>query len=140
MIEGRKTSVTAAMPYGIIVDIDIIKSAPASGSKHLISLISHVLDKLYEKPQLHGIQLGVATCLMSKVQQHRFERVIKVFTSTGFFDYVKTLGMKKADFERAIEEAPKIKPDRCTYIHITEYREAAKRLLYTDEILQELLL
>lgn len=220
MIEGRKTSVSAVMPYGIIVDIDVIRSAPekflfsgigdlvskitalydwqfeeqmgraiqddfavmiskkavnsfvrtefktikddfflkelvdsltmsgiameiagdsapSSGSEHLIS---HALDKLCEKPQLHGIQVGVATYLMSKVQSHRSERVAKVFTSTGFFDYVKALGMKKSDFERAIQEAPSIKPNRYTYIHITEYRDAATKLLYTDEILKELLI
>lgn len=220
MIEGKKTSVNAVMPFGIIVDIDVIRSAPekflysgigdlvskitalydwqfeeqmgktimddfavmiskkavnsfvrtefktikddfflkelvdsltmsgiameiagdsapSSGSEHLIS---HALDKLCEKPQLHGIQVGVATYLMSKVQSHRAERVTKVFTSTGFFDYVKTLGMKKADFEKAIEEAPNVKPTRCTYIHMPEFRYEAIRLLNEDEILKKLLI
>ncbi|MDP4091640.1 MAG: iron-containing alcohol dehydrogenase family protein [Bacillota bacterium] len=220
MIEGRKTSVSAAMPYGIIVDIDVIRSAPekflysgigdlvskitalydwqfeeqngravmddfavmiskkavnsfvrtefktikddfflkelvdsltmsgiameiagdsapSSGSEHLIS---HALDKLCVKPQLHGIQVGVATYLMSKVQNHRYERVTKIFTSTGFFDHVKTLGMKKSDFEKAIQEAPNIKPNRCTCIHQPENRERAIRLLHEDELLKELLI
>ena len=43
-------------------------SAPTSGSEHLIS---HALDKMLEHPQLHGIQVGVATYLMSVVQDHR---------------------------------------------------------------------
>lgn len=219
MIEGKKTSVNAVMPYGIIVDIDVIRSAPekflysgigdlvskitalydwqyeekmgktvmddfavmiskkavnsfvrtefktikddfflkelvdsltmsgiameiagdsapSSGSEHLIS---HALDKLCEKPQLHGIQVGVATYLMSKVQNHRYERIIKVFSSTGFFEHVKTLGMKKSDFERAIQEAPMVKLNRCTYIHQPEYRDLAIRLLYEDEILKDIL-
>jgi glycerol-1-phosphate dehydrogenase [NAD(P)+] len=77
---------------------------------------------------------------MSKVQNHRQERIIKVFTSTGFFSYVRTLGMKKTDFEKAINEAPMVKPNRCTYIHLHEHRDTAIRLLYEDEILKELLL
>jgi glycerol-1-phosphate dehydrogenase [NAD(P)+] len=219
IIEGKKTSVSASMPYGIIVDIDVIRSAPekflysgigdllskipalydwrfeekhgkamlddfavmiskkavnsfirtefktikddfflkelvdsltmsgiameiagdsapASGSEHLIS---HALDKLSEKPQLHGIQVGVATYIMSKVQNYRHVRVSNVFTSTGFFDYVKTLDLKRSDFEAAIEEAPKIKPDRYTSIHVPEYRERALQLLREDGILREIL-
>ena len=82
-------------------------SAPTSGSEHLIS---HALDQMLERPQLHGIQVGVATYLMSVVQDHRYERINTVFTDTGFWDYVKTVGMKREDFIRAIEKAPAIKP------------------------------
>ena len=47
-------------------------SAPTSGSEHLIS---HALDKMLEQPQLHGIQVGVATYLMSVVQDHRYRQI-----------------------------------------------------------------
>jgi glycerol-1-phosphate dehydrogenase [NAD(P)+] len=220
MINGKRTSVNAEMPYGIIVDIDVIKSAPvkfiysgigdlvskitalydwqfeeahgkavvddfalmiskkavnsfvrtefktvkddfflkelvdsltmsgiameiakdsspSSGSEHLIS---HALDSICEKPQLHGIQVGVATFIMSKVQNHRSERISKVLQDTGFFDFVKTLGMKKSDFEKAIDLAPSIKPSRSTYIHIEKYREEAKKLLYNDQVLENMLI
>lgn len=220
IVNGRRTSVNAFMPYGIIVDIDIIKeapekfiysgigdlvskitsvydwefeeksgktkiddfaamiakksvnsfvrtefnsirddffikelvdsltmcgiaveiaqnSAPASGSEHLIS---HALDKLLENPQLHGLQVGIATYIMSKVQNHRYERITKVFENTGFFKYVKTLGMKSEDFEKAIDIAPTIKPNRHTYIHIEEHREHARKLLKEDAILKEILI
>jgi glycerol-1-phosphate dehydrogenase [NAD(P)+] len=90
--------------------------------------------------QLHGIQVGVATYIMSKIQQHRNERVTTVFKTTGFFDYVKTLGMRKSDFEKAIDMSPSIKPSRYTYIHIKEYRDEAKKLVFNDEILKNLLL
>ncbi len=219
VVNGRRTSVNAFMPYGIIVDIDVIKeapekfiysgigdlvskitalydweleekngkasiddfavmiakksvnsfvrtefksirddwyikelvdsltmcgiaveiaqnSAPASGSEHLIS---HALDKLLESPQLHGLQVGIATYLMSIVQNHRYVRIRKVFEDTGFFNYVKTLGMKASDFEKAIDTAPSIKPNRYTYIHIEENRELAKKLLKEDEILGSIL-
>ena len=89
-------------------------SAPTSGSEHLIS---HALDKMLEQPQLHGIQVGVVTYLMSVVQDHRYRRVDTIFTQTGFWDYVKTLEMKREDFEKAIDIAPSIKPFRYTYLH-----------------------
>lgn len=219
IVDGRRTSVPAKMPYGIIVDIDIIKSspekfiysgigdlvskisaifdwqyeenngktimndfavmiakksvnsivrmdftglkddfflkelidsltmsgismeiagnsAPASGSEHLIS---HALDKLTDKPQLHGIQVGIATYIMSKVQNHRSQRIEKFLTQTGFFQHVAQLGMRKSDYEKAIELAPSIKPYRYTFIHQDEYRNAAKKLLSEDRILNEVL-
>ena len=111
-------------------------SAPTSGSEHLIS---HALDKLLEVPQLHGIQVGIATYIMAKVQDHRYVRVNTVLTETGFWDYVETLQMKQSDFLRAIDLAPSIKPHRHTYLHEEKYREEAKRLVLTDEILQRVL-
>lgn len=111
-------------------------SAPTSGSEHLIS---HALDKMSEHPQLHGIQVGIATYLMSVVQDHRYSRVDTIFTQTGFWDYVGTLGMKREDYERAIDIAPSIKPFRYTYLHEEQYREKAKEVLRTDARLKEVL-
>ncbi|MBR1771374.1 MAG: iron-containing alcohol dehydrogenase family protein [Lachnospiraceae bacterium] len=111
-------------------------SAPTSGSEHLIS---HALDKMLEMPQLHGIQVGIATYIMAKVQNHRYARVDAVFTQTGFWDYVETLQMKQSDFLKAIDMAPSIKPHRHTYLHEEAYREAAKELVRTDERLQRVL-
>ena len=111
-------------------------SAPTSGSEHLIS---HALDKMLEQPQLHGIQVGIATYLMSVVQDHRYKRVNTIFTQTGFWDFVKTLEMRHVDFEQAIDLAPSIKPFRYTYLHEQEYRDRAKEVLATDEKLKEIL-
>lgn len=112
-------------------------SAPTSGSEHLIS---HALDMMLERPQLHGIQVGVATYLMSVVQNHRYKRVNTVFTETGFWDYVATLEMKKNDFAEAIKIAPSVKPYRYTYLHNDEYREQALRILETDDVLNRVLI
>lgn len=111
-------------------------SAPTSGSEHLIS---HALDKLLETPQLHGIQVGIATYIMAKVQDHRYVRINTVLTETGFWDYAATLGMRKDDFLRAIDMAPSIKPHRHTYLHEERYREEAKRLVREDEVLARVL-
>lgn len=111
-------------------------SAPTSGSEHLIS---HALDKILDQPKLHGIQVGIATYIMSKVQDHRYIRVETVLRETGFFDYVKTLGMRRQDFLAAVDLAPSIKPFRHTYLHEERYREAARELILNDPLLQEIL-
>ncbi|SDY99190.1 glycerol-1-phosphate dehydrogenase [NAD(P)+] [Evansella caseinilytica] len=111
-------------------------SAPISGSEHLIS---HALDIISEKPQMHGIQVGVATYIMANVQDHRFERIHKVFERTGFFGYVKGIGLRKEEFRKAIALAPSIKPNRRTYIHDGEYRQNALRFLDHDPLLQEIM-
>ncbi|MBR1853373.1 MAG: glycerol dehydrogenase, partial [Lachnospiraceae bacterium] len=85
------------------------------------------------------IQVGIATYIMAKVQDHRYVRVNTVFTETGFWDYVETLHMRQSDFIKAIDMAPSIKPHRHTYLHEEKYREAAKELVRTDEILQRVL-
>ena len=112
-------------------------SAPTSGSEHLIS---HALDKILEVPQLHGIQVGIATYIMSKVHNHRYVRVQTVLTDTGFFEYAKTLKMTKKDFCDAIDMAPQIKPHRHTFLHEEKYRTMAKRIVNEDEILKDILL
>ncbi len=108
-------------------------SAPTSGSEHLIS---HALDKMLESPQLHGVQVGIATYLMSRVQDHRYKRVNTILSDTGFWDYVCTLGLNRDDYECAIDMAPSIKPFRHTYLHEENYRELAKEILREDEVLK----
>ena len=108
-------------------------STPTSGSEHLIS---HALDKMLEQPQLHGVQVGIATYIMARVQDHRYVRVNKVFEKTGFWDFVSTLGLKREDYEKAIDMAPTIKPHRHTYLHEEQYRELAKKVLREDEVLK----
>lgn len=119
---------------GISTDISG-NSAPISGSEHLIS---HALDKISVNPQMHGVQVGIATYIMAKVQDHRFERIVKVFDRTGFFNFVKTLPLDKEEYRQAIDMAPSIKPNRYTYLHEKAYREQAKKLLDTDTILCEI--
>lgn len=111
-------------------------SAPTSGSEHLIS---HALDQMLERPNLHGIQVGVATYLMSVVQEHRYERVNTVFMETGFWEYVKGLEMKREDFVNAVNKAPSVKPFRHTYLHEEKYRDRAIEVLYNDSRLKEIL-
>lgn len=126
----------SSLTMGGIASVISGNSAPISGAEHLIS---HALDKISQRPEMHGIQVGVATYIMAKVQEHRVERMAKVFTRTGFFEYVQGLGLRKEEFRQAIEMAPKIKPNRYTYLHDEDFRKKALQILDEDSLLQSIL-
>lgn len=111
-------------------------SAPASGSEHQIS---HSLDQILDKPFLHGLQVGIATYIMAKVQEHREVRVERFLMETGFMEFCKQFGMRKSDFITAIKQAPKVKPSRKTFINDSMYQEKAIRVVEKDPILDSIL-
>ncbi|CAM3911668.1 iron-containing alcohol dehydrogenase family protein [Alkalicoccus chagannorensis] len=110
-------------------------TAPISGSEHLLS---HALDQEAATPGRHGIQVGTAAYLMCLVHEHRSERLYKVFSRTGFFDWVRAHPLNREDWIRAVEAAPAIKPKRHTYLHEEAWRKKAIHLLETDAVLAEL--
>nr|MDE7031546.1 glycerol dehydrogenase [Lachnospiraceae bacterium] len=97
---------------------------------------SHAMDKLHEPPQIHANQFCIETYLMSRVHDHRHQRVNTVFTETGFWDYAATLNLNVEDYIRAVDLAPSIKPFRHTYLHEEQYRTLAKKLLTEDDALK----
>nr|WP_318680341.1 iron-containing alcohol dehydrogenase family protein [uncultured Treponema sp.] len=110
-------------------------SLPTSGSEHMIS---HALDSFLDHPELHGIQVGLATYIMCKIEDHRWKRVETIYSKTGFWTYCESLGLKRIDYEKAIDLAPSMKPGRHTYIQEEKYRERAKVLLKEDEHLKKI--
>ncbi len=62
-LEGMRLLGSALLLNGISMAI-CGSSRPASGSEHLIS---HALDSLSQRPRLHGLQVGVASYLMSLI-------------------------------------------------------------------------
>ena len=64
-LEGMTLLGTALLLNGISMSI-CGSSRPASGSEHLIS---HALDSVSKRPRLHGLQVGVATYLMSLLSE-----------------------------------------------------------------------
>lgn len=109
-------------------------STPTSGSEHLIS---HAIDQRAEKTQLHGVQVGIATYIMSMVQEYRVEEIRRFLNNSGFFEYAESLHINASDYMDAIEYAPNIKPFRHTYLHEEAYREKAKNIIMTDDILRK---
>jgi glycerol-1-phosphate dehydrogenase [NAD(P)+] len=83
-------------------------SRPASGSEHLIS---HALDSLSKRPRLHGLQVGVATYLISLLQGNNSSRIAALFDATGFWRAIASDPFDCAEWLEAARVAPSIKAD-----------------------------
>jgi len=95
-------------------------SRPASGSEHLIS---HCLDRIMEKPLLHGIQTGIAAIFTLSLQQSEYLPAIKkMYKSISFPARLKELDTDKDIFISAVECAPEIR-ERFTVLNIKNKKE-----------------
>jgi len=106
--EGIQLLATALMLNGVAMEI-AGSSRPASGSEHLIS---HALDMMGARPRLHGLQTGTAAYLVSRMQggsQHG--RIADLLRKTGFWESVRAAPFSRAEWLRAVEEAPGVKAD-----------------------------
>ncbi len=79
--DGMQLLATALLMNGIAM-VMCGSSRPASGSEHLIS---HALDQISERPRLHGLQVGVASYVISRLQGENHERIDRLFHATGFW-------------------------------------------------------
>ena len=73
--DGIRLLATALMLNGVAMEI-AGSSRPASGSEHLIS---HALDHITAEPGLHGLQVGVATYIVSRLQQNQSDLIARLF-------------------------------------------------------------
>lgn len=113
-------------------------SRPASGSEHLIS---HALDKICDKPKMHGIQVGIATYLCALLQDNQNANGVRdILTATGFFDFVKQNPFNKADFIEALRLAPSIKQEYYTILSEPQSFDKAMNFINSDEILRDLII
>lgn len=103
--EGIRLLATSLLFNGIAMEV-CGSSRPASGSEHLIS---HALDQISARPRLHGLQVGVATYLVSLLQKHRSEVIARLFEKTGFWDAVVADGFSAAEWLEAVRRAPRLK-------------------------------
>ncbi len=69
-LDGIRLLATSLLLNGIAMEM-CGSSRPASGSEHLIS---HALDALSARPRLHGLQVGIATYLVSILQGGNTDR------------------------------------------------------------------
>lgn len=104
---------TALMLNGIAMEI-CGSSRPASGSEHLVS---HALDATSPRPRLHGLQVGVATYIMSRLQGGRqSERIARLFAATGFWEEVRKDPFSRAEWLEAVRMAPSMKDNYFTVL------------------------
>jgi glycerol-1-phosphate dehydrogenase [NAD(P)+] len=104
-------------------------SRPASGSEHLIS---HALDSISKRPRLHGLQVGLATYIVSRVQKNQTERIANLFDETGFWDQIKSDPFSLSEWKAALQLAPSIKNDFYTILSQEGALAKAETILEND--------
>lgn len=130
-LEGMRLLGTALMLNGIAMEI-CGSSRPASGSEHLIS---HALDTLNSRPRLHGLQVGVASYMISRLQGRGAERISAFFGAVGFWDAVKADPFVRRDWMEAFRLAPSIKPDFYTILSEKDQTDELVAIMDTDKCL-----
>lgn len=126
--EGMKLLGTALMLNGIGMAIGG-SSRPASGSEHLIS---HALDASSARPRLHGLQVGVATYLVSRLQGRNTAEIEGLFAGTGFWQAIAHDPFSRTEWIEAIRRAPTLKDDFYTVLSSRDCVAEATTLLDSD--------
>ncbi len=130
--EGIRLLATALMLNGIAMEL-CGSSRPASGSEHLIS---HALDGLAARPRLHGLQVGIATYIVSILQGAHPREIAALFEATGFWQAVAEDPFQRAEWLAAIRAAPAVKRNYYTILSSRDVLPEVERLLTEDELLK----
>lgn len=132
-LEGVRLLGTSLMLNGIAMEV-CGSSRPASGSEHLIS---HALDSLAGPPRMHGLQVGIATYLISLLQQRNFDLIADLFEKTGFWRAIEAQPFSRAAWLQALRIAPSIKQDFYTVLSSRDCLPEATEFLRTDPHLRK---
>lgn len=127
-LDGARLLGTALLLNGIAMEI-CGSSRPASGSEHLIS---HALDAISKRPRLHGLQVGVATYLISRVQKNQDERIAHLFDQVGFWSEIRSDPFSLLEWKQALHLAPTIKEDFFTILSVEGALMEAEKILDHD--------
>ena len=132
-LEGMTLLGTALLLNGVSMSI-CGSSRPASGSEHLIS---HALDSISKRPRLHGLQVGVATYLISLLQGQNSKRIAALFDATGFWRAIASDPFDRAEWLEAARVAPSIKSDFYTVLSSRDCLPEIETALHCDLNLQQ---
>ncbi|HZH74825.1 MAG TPA: iron-containing alcohol dehydrogenase family protein [Archangium sp.] len=127
-LEGVRLLATSLMLNGIAMEVSG-SSRPASGGEHLLS---HALDALAERPRLHGLQVGVATYVISQLQGQGTERIASVLDATGFWRGITADPFSRREWLEAVRLAPSLKDDFYTVLSSRDCVLEVEALLRTD--------
>lgn len=128
-LEGLRLLATALMLNGIAMAVSG-SSRPASGAEHLIS---HALDAISERPRLHGLQVGMASYLVSNLQGEGAERIADAFARTGFWDGIREDPFRRDEWLAAVRRAPGVNPGRYTVLSTRDCTDEVAALIDGDE-------
>ncbi len=133
-LEGIRLLATALMLNGVSMAI-CGSSRPASGGEHLIS---HALDAISSRPRLHGLQVGMATYLVSQLQRNGTDAIGRLFDTTGFWNAIRSDPFSRSEWQEAIERAPSMKPNFYTILSKADQLSALLSIIDTDPCLEAL--
>ena len=111
--EGLRVLLEALISCGVAMSI-AGSSRPCSGSEHLFS---HALDIVKPNSAMHGEQCGVGSILSAYLQKANWQGIKKTLKQLGAPTTATELGVKDAEVVKALEIAPKIRPERYTILH-----------------------
>jgi glycerol-1-phosphate dehydrogenase [NAD(P)+] len=126
--DGIRLLATGLLMNGIAMEV-CGSSRPASGSEHLIS---HALDSLSERPRLHGLQVGVASYLVSILQGAHTEPIANLFDAVGFWDAIANDPFSRDEWRRAVQAAPGMKDNFYTVFSSRDVRSEVEEILTGD--------
>jgi glycerol-1-phosphate dehydrogenase [NAD(P)+] len=155
-VDAERRSLPSALPYGVVVDSTVCGQAPLppwhSGVGDLVAKITAVPDwklafhavgtpvndlaALSPGTHLHGMQAGVATYLVSHLQEQGTARIASVLDRSGFWDTVRDRPFDRETWLEAVRRAPAIKPDFHTVLDEVDAPTEVARLLDSDERLR----
>lgn len=126
--QGIRLLATALLLNGVAMAI-AGSSRPASGSEHLIS---HALDAISTRPALHGLQVGVATYIVSRLQQNQSDVIARLFEDTGFWEVVRQNPFSQPEWIEAVRQAPLINDDFYTILSERDQTAAVDTIIDED--------
>lgn len=126
--EGLRLLLEALISCGVAMSI-AGSSRPCSGSEHLFS---HALDIIDAPRAMHGEQCGVGSILSAYLHNANWKRIRNTLKKIGAPTTAKELGIENENIIKALEMAPKIRPERYTILHKLnlnrkEYEKASKK-------------
>lgn len=131
-LEGLRLLATSLLLNGIAMEV-CGTSRPASGAEHLIS---HALDAGSTRPRLHGLQVGIATYLVSILQGENTERIAAAFDATGFWDAIAQDPFSRSEWIEAVRRAPSVREGYYTVLSSRDVLPEVERILSHDQRLQ----
>jgi glycerol-1-phosphate dehydrogenase [NAD(P)+] len=126
--QGIRLLATALLLNGVAMEI-CGSSRPASGSEHLIS---HALDAHSAQPRMHGLQVGIATYIVSCLQGVNVDRIAALFDATQFWDAIAADPFSRSEWLEAVQAAPSMKCDYYTVLSSRDVLPEVERLLSDD--------
>lgn len=130
--EGLRIVLEALISCGVAMSI-AGSSRPCSGSEHLFS---HALDRVAEKPALHGEQCGVGAIMMAYLQKRNWKMLREKLKLLNAPTSAEELGIEAKYIVEALTLAHKIRPERYTVLGSEGLsREAAEALAGVTKVI-----